>query len=763
MMCLSRMMCFCRPLSWAAAMALVLTGLLAAGCDGGPTWNETDPAVGPEDPNVVTGTIGSEGGLVYGPDSSVVAAGEDVFPSETELSIQRVPAEEVETGYLPSEVPVVGKNVYEIKVDREALVKQSVPSPIVAVPVPEELSPSELSIAVKPPVRIGQPEGEKRSSPPWELQVSEPVESERQLAIDTRGFFQDGVRFAVVRANPIDIVDNEGSPSAATSISKADQQGFNVYCWPGTFNLGQPCTEASVLTEIAETLEEDVLPSALEDIREAGYEEAYLDECQPALKLDWPNDEGEECSADIGGSSYEINLVGKKDINDKGDYSVNRANIDIRAEKNQGGGWVTRSPDAIYRTGRHELLHAFQFGHVGSDVFAYSSSYFGALNRFGNAKHDWVKEGMAALAARSLGSSNIRPNYKERFPLSVYQDQLNDPNIDYNVQDFWGFVTRRQGVRQQGPYGLGFSFTRKVLDKVAQADIPIQSWVQPVSRAFQEEGIDLSDAYWRWVRDQAYEGQVIGRDGEDACDYLPSNDGPIEGDVQPNSLKRIDAGSRSPMSSRTFELTPQWPANQRNAFTLRIATPSGNTSGLRAKAYIEGNSNCTNNGRTGLMQEFLDISGDETIYVLVSNTLVPGSSSGTSSASSVSPTRKSRAYDITLTVVPKVPRPTDLKAQSRDSSASLTWQPPETPPSSFTGEYNVYRSTSEFEDPSEATLAGEEIPEDSFTDTGLENGQTYYYRVTAVYEAEDGTNLPFESDPTSQVEVKPLPEPPDRP
>jgi len=262
-----------------------------------------------------------------------------------------------------------------------------------------------------------------------------------------------------------------------------------------------------------------------------------------------------------------------------------------------------------------------------------------------------------------------------------------------------------------------------------------------VEEVLEEEGVQLSDAYWRWIRDQMYEGQIMGRSGRSACSPVPT--GGLE--LSDGTLVRENFELNS-LSSGFEEVDPQWDSDIQRDLSIDVQRQSGGSDQLRAKAFVGGVSQCEENGRTGLKQKIEDVSGDEKVYVLVSNT----STNGTQ-------------FQISLEIVVEVPSPRSLRAQSRDSSASLTWQPPENPPSSFTGEYKVYRSTSEFEDPSEATLAGEEIPEGSFTDTRLENGQTYYYRVTAVYEAEDGTNLPFESDPTSQVEVKPLPEPPDRP
>ncbi len=73
--------------------------------------------------------------------------------------------------------------------------------------------------------------------------------------------------------------------------------------------------------------------------------------------------------------------------------------------------------------------------------------------------------------------------------------------------------------------------------------------------------------------------------------------------------------------------------------------------------------------------------------------------------------------------------------------------------------YNLYRSTSSISNTSEMSpVNGSElISNPEYTDTGVENGTTYYYRITAV---DEGSN---ESNTSSQLEITPFSGPPDRP
>jgi fibronectin type 3 domain-containing protein len=91
-----------------------------------------------------------------------------------------------------------------------------------------------------------------------------------------------------------------------------------------------------------------------------------------------------------------------------------------------------------------------------------------------------------------------------------------------------------------------------------------------------------------------------------------------------------------------------------------------------------------------------------------------------------------------------------VEATSQDGAVTLTWEGV-----SEAGAYRVYRATSATSGVSGAPLR-DGLSESSFTDASVENGTQYYYRVTAVGEG-------GESDPSSEVTVRPFPGPPDRP
>ena len=76
--------------------------------------------------------------------------------------------------------------------------------------------------------------------------------------------------------------------------------------------------------------------------------------------------------------------------------------------------------------------------------------------------------------------------------------------------------------------------------------------------------------------------------------------------------------------------------------------------------------------------------------------------------------------------VPSEPR--NLVAEAGDGYVRLTWEPPSDDGGSVITNYKIYRGTSSGEERYLATV-GDVL---TYTDTGLTNGQTYYYRVSAV-------------------------------
>jgi fibronectin type 3 domain-containing protein len=96
-------------------------------------------------------------------------------------------------------------------------------------------------------------------------------------------------------------------------------------------------------------------------------------------------------------------------------------------------------------------------------------------------------------------------------------------------------------------------------------------------------------------------------------------------------------------------------------------------------------------------------------------------------------------------VVPMPPSvPNGLQIVAGDGQTILTWNAPDQPGSSEVVEYNVYRGTSP-----DAILILINVTSTTYVDSGLVNGQTYYYMVSAVSEAGEGAS-------TGSVSATPL-------
>jgi len=96
--------------------------------------------------------------------------------------------------------------------------------------------------------------------------------------------------------------------------------------------------------------------------------------------------------------------------------------------------------------------------------------------------------------------------------------------------------------------------------------------------------------------------------------------------------------------------------------------------------------------------------------------------------------------------------PTNVQVTAQDAAVTLTWDG-----RSAASGYNVYRGTSAGVGASGTPVNGASpIGQLTFTDSAVENGTRYYYRVTAVGEG-------GESEPSAEVSIRPFPSPPPRP
>jgi fibronectin type 3 domain-containing protein len=222
-----------------------------------------------------------------------------------------------------------------------------------------------------------------------------------------------------------------------------------------------------------------------------------------------------------------------------------------------------------------------------------------------------------------------------------------------------------------------------------------------------------------------------------------------------SAVNTVGEGARSNERS----VTPPEAATVPGAPTLNSATPGNNKVTLSWSAPADGGASITTYriyrgtssgaetllGPTlGPVTEFVDdfASNGTTYYYKVS------------AVNSVGEGARSNELSATPAVPATVPDPPGLDPGSvsvGDSSVTLTWITPGSGGSPITG-FKIYRGTSSNGETLLTTVAGDVT---QFTDTGLTNGTTYYYKVSAVNAVGEGPQSSEQSGKPRTVPGKP--------
>ena len=147
---------------------------------------------------------------------------------------------------------------------------------------------------------------------------------------------------------------------------------------------------------------------------------------------------------------------------------------------------IRRVPDqfsACTSNVRHELFHAIQW--------AYDQLLRDYADGSTRARSVWTIEGTATAASRS--SATMLRDLDAIFPVHTVTDDLTDSrdNREYSAQDFWVYYGLRTAT--------SIAYLRAVFEKGGTPE-------------HVDAAIALADAYWTWVKNQAFE-KVYTLDG----------------------------------------------------------------------------------------------------------------------------------------------------------------------------------------------------------------------------------------------------------
>ena len=234
----------------------------------------------------------------------------------------------------------------------------------------------------------------------------------------------------------------------------------------------------------------------------------------------------------------------------------------------------------------------------------------------------------------------------------------------------------------------------------------------------------------------------------------------VELKAEGTSLPGINVGttaiktSSSSLPGISIGVVPTPPTNlaanavSNSQIDLSWTAPSGGTGDLLVTGYkIErsldnGNTWSTiasNTGSTATTYSDTGLSTDTTYTYRVSAINLIGASAPSSTASATTQNNPTATAPDS---------PTGLVASAGDAQVSLSWNVPSNDGGAAITGYNVYRGTTSNGEDSTPIATG--VTSTSYTDTGLTNGQTYFYTVTAVNSVgESGQSNEASATPTS--------------
>jgi len=422
--------------------------------------------------------------IIKGVDGVTVGASADALEEDAQITIERIesPDTDAELG-----VDTVG-DYYKLSADRDLQSQADAPF-FLALPIPEDVSVDNLAIALlgkKDEFHVdteeSNPEKETDAGDNW---VFRPASADPENGLLVATLFnipKKGRLFTIVQNDSFSthIVAKSGGFALAKPVKQDNGPEFKAICHPKAFNdLNWQCTKRD--REAAATL----LKNAYQEHNNLGfktpnlYYSVQIDASLPEVLLN-PENWTKIYSISIADCTWMSKKWGKgtigKYFGSKGPRSLqvcyNGNNVNWRDGNATSANFVERT---IY----HEYFHAVQWAYEG----------------FRKRNQSWGSEGTARASENSASSMNRGPGGWHDLDVA-----LDEHKQRYRAQDFWVFTGKQlnMGLDYLIPFlkeGIKPQAVDKVLKNTYGSTYPS----------------GLSDAYWAWIKNQAFENGAGGQ------------------------------------------------------------------------------------------------------------------------------------------------------------------------------------------------------------------------------------------------------------
>jgi hypothetical protein len=566
--------------SHAALLVLLplMAGLLVAGCDSTSSTEPTEPT---EPETNLDETLEAGGAAKTGDGVYLVAAAESI---DEPVSIATREVSDPEGAALLPE-GTDPKTFYRVSGSRSVDLSTQSPPLYTALPVPDAFDPANVALAVRIP-RDYTTDGTSDAPYGWDV-LRGAYEPERGvLVVPTRFLVADGIVFGIVETPTYDAPSMDGTAgetlfdrveaffSAKRTAVKASKSDFKVQC-KGFGGSGCGSDEKDDVKSYLSTVSDDYV---------SGFREPDLRTPLFSKKSIW-------VVKKKGTAWCKGNTAGKY-------LSLTNKAITCFDPDNQS--------DPPKSTTRHEFFHAIQYNYAPI-----------SWSKLPKQRPNWVLEATAELAedTRSSATNVVRAGTDLRpidTPLTADSGKPDYP--EYRAQDFWvHLISSRSSTPAQ------------ILDPVF--DQQSNGTNKPTAKKV-DELYSLDDAYWDWIRNQAFDAEVTaGYDGKlnGACIFDSRAASPTT--VSYDAGSRTSAKSVSPTVSKlTGKVMAVEVTTGANRIDLEITASTSD-----AKSYVEiypdvssSTTDCwsTTARSSDTLTDVMLESKSRTVYVLLGATMI---------------------------------------------------------------------------------------------------------------------------------------------